>query len=311
MVRASAPGKVIILGDHFVVHGSSAISAAISKRASVSVKESEGQGLVSFGGTKSSLYDDDGKFVAVKAVARNVLAELKESKNLHISIESEIPAGSGLGSSAAVSVSTAAALLRFFGQNAEGEVVSNLARAGEAAVHGNPSGIDVATCLSGGAIMFNRSSGYKAIKGGSNTRLLVVFTNIERNTKDLIDKVSLVRKTYPSFFESLSKSMSDFSVMGARAIEEGNLPLLGALMNFSETALSWIGVSNKPIEELIEKINAAGPCYGAKLTGAGGGGSVIALPEENIAEKIVPIISKEYPFAFLTNLSQEGLKVDE
>jgi mevalonate kinase len=82
-------------------------------------------------------------------------------------------------------------------------------------------------------------------------------------------------------------------------------------MNFSQTALSWIGVSSPEIEKLIELIQSTGESIGAKLTGAGGGGSVIALPVPGKAESVAREISKGYPVCFLTDAQQEGLRFEK
>jgi mevalonate kinase len=311
-VRASAPGKIIILGEHFVVHGSQAVAAAINKRATVSVKGTTNRSRVRVGRTLSELDQVDGQFVAVKSVANETLRFLNAAdRPIDIEVESELPPGSGLGSSAAVSVATAAAILRFFGESASESKVSSLARYGEGSVHGNPSGIDVATCLYGGTIMFSKAQGQKTIVPSKDIRFIVAFSKIPRNTSALIDRVSKHRRTYPVLFENLSRSISMVSTLGGRAIEEGDLRTLGTLLNVCQVALAWIGASSSEIEKLIEEMLSAGHCYGAKLTGAGGGGSVIALPEYSETLKIISEISKEYPYTLLTGISEEGLKFHE
>src|SRR5579872_6573604 len=114
---ASAPGKIILSGEHFVVHGSYSVAAAINKRVFVTVKEIEGKSRIVSNGQSFSLTSDEGGFRAVKSVARNILSAVAKADRvpMEITIRSEIPAGSGLGSSAAVSVATAAALLDFHG----------------------------------------------------------------------------------------------------------------------------------------------------------------------------------------------------
>jgi mevalonate kinase len=265
---------------------------------------------ISHGEQSSKLNDKDGKFSAVKAVLRKALVDQTKTQRIDVKIESEIPPGSGLGSSAAVSVATAAAVLRYLGGNIENTSVADLANQGEASVHGNPSGVDVATSLNGGTILFDRNNGFTRIEAGAGVKFLVVFTDIERSTSDLVQRVSEVRQNYPSIFKSLTETMSFICKAGAQSIQNEDFPLLGSLMNLDQTSLAWIGVSSAKIESLIEKIYSAGPCYGAKLTGAGGGGSVIALPQTDSAEKIASEISKVHPYCFLTNVREEGLRFE-
>ena len=107
-MAASAPGKIILTGEHFVVHGAYSIAAAVNKRVRVSVSEVSEDSYILAGNGKSKVNNDDGRFVLVKTILRHIFEE-KNLKNqgVAISISSDIPAGSGLGSSAAVSVATA------------------------------------------------------------------------------------------------------------------------------------------------------------------------------------------------------------
>jgi mevalonate kinase len=311
-VAASAPGKVIITGEHFVVHGSYAVAAAINKRATIEISESNsGSSIVYSNKTRSPLFLNDGRFVAVKKVARSILEEYgKGGESIALSISSEIPDGSGLGSSAAVSIATAASLLRFLGRNDDYDNISKFASLGEKEVHGNPSGIDISACLNGGIILFNKKSGAKPVPMDRAIQLLVVFSGKKRRTKSLVEKVSERRKDYPSFFENLTGAMSFLSLDVVDALTSGDLPRLGALMTLANASLSWIGVSTTLLDQLVERANAKGS-YGAKLTGAGGGGSIIALPKPDLATSILKSIGQNFRFSFLTSLPQKGLTWEE
>ena len=312
-VVASAPGKIIITGEHFVVHGSFAVAAAINKRARVSVSETDQKRslIYSKGFQKSFLSSNDGRFHALKSVASKVFNEFGKPRTpVLINVDSEIPLGSGLGSSAAVSVAAAGALTRFLGKELGKDKLLEIASDGEKKVHGNPSGIDTETSLNGGVLLFNRNSGSKSIPLTGAITMIAVFSGIKRDTGKLVNKVALKRKESPYFFSSLVDSSSFTSLEVADALSNGDLPYLGSLMSASQCALSWIGASTPKLESLIETALENQDCFGAKLTGAGGGGSIIALPKPERAEALLERISKKYRDSFIVSIPQEGLKFE-
>jgi mevalonate kinase len=290
------------------VHGACAIAAAISKRVRVSISEAPEDSYLISGNAKSKINDDDGRFILAKTILRCVLEE-KKSKNhgVVVSVSSDLPAGSGLGSSAAVSVATAAAALKFSGLDSSPKKIFEIALSGEKKVHGNPSGIDVETSLQGGLLLFSRNAGSKSIPLNRVVHFLVVYSGKPRRTSTLIDKVESKRKQFPNFFDCLTRSASFLSLEVVDALTAGDLPRLGALMCISQATLSWIGVSTTSIDRLIENISAQ-EVFGAKLTGAGGGGSIIALPKPESVDKISKYISRNYAYSFVTQVPQEGLR---
>jgi mevalonate kinase len=210
VVTASAPGKIILTGEHFVVHGSYAVAAAINKRVRVSVRHVEnGSSSIVSGEVQSKMDSNDGKFPAAKTVARKIISEFgREKDDVEVSIKSEIPAGSGLGSSAAVSVACASAMTKYFGARLEPENLFTLAMSGEKQVHGNPSGIDIEASLRGGMILFSRKTGAKSIKIRKSIQLVVIYSGKKRRTSKLVSDVALRKESYPKFFQHLTDSAS-------------------------------------------------------------------------------------------------------
>ena len=310
-MTASAPGKVIITGEHFVVHGSYAVAAAINRRARVTVSQFDGiDSEIISDGYRSKVSYDDNMLVAAKSVVRRAFQEYgtpNKNNKLRIEISSEIPAGSGLGSSAAISVATAAAVASFLGQERDPSKISEIAMFGEKSVHGNPSGIDIETSLRGGMLLFNKKNGSKPIPLDRVIQLLVVFSGKPRSTSKLISEVSEKKKLFPGYFERLVQAASFVSLDVAEAASKGDLPHLGALMNLAQASLSWIGVSTAELENMIEAV-LVGDVFGAKLTGAGGGGSIIALPSPEKAETLLREVSRIYKHSFITSIPQEGLR---
>ncbi len=311
-VTASAPGKVIIIGEHFVVHGSYAVAAAIDKRATVTVsKENAAESVILSQGQKEVLLDDHGKFSAARSVARRIFEEFGQPDgSISLEIDSEIPLGSGLGSSAAVSVATTAALAKFLGHDLTNEKIAEISAIGEMSVHGNPSGIDTAASLYGGMILFSRKTGAKPIPLNRAFQLLVVYSGQARSTSELVAKVNKKRTEFPSTFAHLSDASSFASLELVDALTSGDLPYLGALMNLGQASLSWAGASTEDLDRLIEDRLSDESCFGAKLTGAGGGWSIIALPKPDRAEVLLKRISAKYDFSFISSIPQHGLRCE-
>ncbi len=260
-------------------------------------------------GKEERLFDRNGRFTAPRAVATKIFEDYgKSGESIRIEIDSEIPLGSGLGSSAAISVATAAALSRFLGRDLTQNKVSEIAAIGEKSVHGNPSGIDTEASLHGGMILFSRKTGSKPVPLIRAIQLLVVYSGHERSTSELVAKVNAKRIEFPSTFAHLSDASSFASLELVDALTNGDLPYLGALMNLGQASLSWVGASTQDLDQLIEDILSDGSCFGAKLTGAGGGGSVIALPKPDRVETVLERISRKYKYSFLASIPQEGLR---
>ena len=309
-ITASAPGKVIVIGEHFVVHGSYAVAAAINKRAKVTVSAGKGnESIILSNGEKTSIMGEKGKFSAAQTVARRIFEEYGTPSNgIRVEIESEIPPGSGLGSSAAISVATAASLSKFIGHTLDNDRISEIASFGEKSVHGNPSGIDSEASLLGGMILYSRKTGAKQIPLNRGIQLLVVYSGHERSTSALVSKVTRKKEEFPSTFAHLSDALSFASLHLVDALSTGDLPYLGALMNLAQASLFWVGCSTKELDDLIENVLSDESCFGAKLTGAGGGGSIIALPKPEKAGEALTRISKQYSSSFLVSIPQEGLR---
>lgn len=308
-MAASAPGKIILCGEHFVVHGSYAVAAAINRRARVIVSSAEGKSsTITTRGLTLPLESGDKSYSATKSIAKKIFSEYgKPSQGVRIQIDSDIPAGSGLGSSAAVSVATTVALTNFVGEKPKEDSLVETASLGEKEVHGNPSGIDIQASIRGGMILFNKASGAKAVPLERSIQFLIVYSGRQRRTSELVEKVRLKKQIYPRTFERLSEAASFFSLEVVQSVTDGDLPYLGAIMNSVQSSLSWIGISNTRLDRLIEEA-LTDDVYGAKITGAGGGGSIIALPKSDRAAALLKHISSKYKDSFLCTIPQEGLR---
>ena len=202
-----------------------------------------------------------------------------------VEVRVTVPLGSGLGASAAIGVAVTRALLSAAGEaESEGRVLAGV-NAWEAVFHGNPSGVDAAAALSGTCIWFTKSEGAQPIFVATPLPLAVCLAGPPASTKQMVEIVKRFGDRRPDL---LGKSLAGIEslVRNARlCIEAGDLPGLGQLMNYNQMLLAGLFVSTPEIERACGIARDSG-ALGAKLTGAGGGGAVIALAEGR-AEPIV------------------------
>lgn len=313
---ATAPGKVILFGEHFVVEGQPAIALALSLRARVTASatgrpsiliRSENLGLSREYGfppenDKSPLYP-----VAYAAY----LAAERAGKNggIEIVVDSEIPPGAGMGSSAAVSVATVAAASRLMGLELSLEEISRLAYEAEKIVHGKPSGVDNTVATFGGAIAYRKGEGFLRLNVDfGDVSLVLADTGKPRSTGELVKRVLTLKSAFPTVMEPIYYAAGRLSVEAAKLMERGDWEAVGVLMNVNHGLLSAIGVSTAEIERLVHAARSAG-ALGAKLTGAGGGGFIVALVRRGQEHSVVKELEKLSPRVILCSVSEKGVEL--
>lgn len=295
---ASAPGKVILFGEHFVVYGNPAIVSSINLRARVTASRSREKGV--------SLEKWSQENPAVKA-ASHVLGKLRRELGISLRILSEIPPGVGLGSSAAIAVASAAAALKLCSDELDLKLVLEAAHDGEKIIHYTPSGIDTSIATFGGAGTYTRSEGYRKLDFRLE-EILIVNTGKRRRTGDLVRKVKEFREKDPKRFDELldeSKRIVEESIDHLKAHE---IEPLGRLMLRNQELLRIIGVSSPELEQAVDACMKAG-AYGAKLTGAGGGGCVIAVADYYKLDLLAKRLSRSF-HVFRARLGVEGVRIE-
>jgi mevalonate kinase len=292
--KASAPAKVILFGEHFVVYGGPAILAAINKRISVDARilsHDEDRIIISSdigvvgeywhngdfnpleGGSKAKAVLDP----LYEAIIQVLLMRDKKKTGIEVSISSRVPLGIGLGSSAASCVATVAAVNSLFQKNISRHQVCELAIESERQIHKRTSGADCYVSTFGGLIHYcSKSKDFKNIKTNESLSLVVASTGIKHYTSDLVSSVKRFKDRNETLFESLAKQASEICLQAWTAIESGKCDKIGELMNENQIILQQIGVSHHKAQKIIDLCSKAG-AIGAKITGAGGGGAVIAL----------------------------------
>ncbi len=305
-----APGKVIITGEHFVVHGALALAIALDKTVKVGARiiESNHEVISKTFGSQFKIRGLEAKrnFPALKTIERT-LSFLGSNEKVSITIESEIPNASGLGSSSAVAVATVAAIMRLHGKDIDRQVLFDLAMEGEMVIHGNPSGVDVAVAIYGGAILFKRGATPKILEADPHLEIVVGVSGIRRKTSRMIEMFARVRGETPHFFEAMVRSSDSFTGIAAKAIVSGNVELLGAVMNFYNSVLSYFGLGTNDTDKMVDICLSQG-AVGAKITGGGGGGSIIALAPPRIGNKVVEALRESGLEAFLLKVPQLGVR---
>jgi mevalonate kinase len=331
--KASAPAKVILFGEHFVVYGSPAILAAINKRISVDARtiiHDENKIVIRSDIGVAGEYHKNGEFNALEggSKAKAVLDPLygairqvllmrnkkkkKKKKNIgiEIGISSRVPPGIGLGSSAASCVATVAAVDSLFQKNPSRQKVCKLAIESERLIHKRTSGADCYVSTFGGLMQYyGKSKSFKNIETKRSLSLVVASTGIKHSTSDLVAGVKRFKDTNRILFESLSKQASDICLQACTAIESGKCDKIGELMNENQIILQQIGISHHKVRDIIDICSKAG-AMGAKITGAGGGGAVIALAaSKQESTKIASHVKAAGYQSFEVEIDYKGLYV--
>jgi mevalonate kinase len=313
---SSAPGKVILFGEHFVVEGQPAIAVAVSVRAYVSVEPIERDEIQVYSKNYNlaetyilrNRESWSGRMLPVAVAAYTTMLEAGRKTGLKIDIDSQIPPSSGMGSSAAVSVATVHATSLALGLELELKKISDIAYEAEKVVHGKPSGIDNTIATFGGAIAYRKGEGFVQLKPVfRGVKLVLADTGKPRNTGEMVRKVLALKNTYPIILDPIYYSAGKLVVEAAQLLEQGEYEKLGNLMNINHGLLSAIGVSTKEIETLVHTARESG-ALGAKLTGAGGGGYIVALCRENDTEKVINALKNHATNILTVNLEQTGVR---
>jgi mevalonate kinase len=292
-VIASAPGKVILFGEHAVVYGRPAIAVPVMQvQATASIEPSPpGSGLTIVASDMkesialSSAAVDEPLAAAARLTLDHLAAPIPD---VAITIRSTIPIASGLGSGAAVSAALVRALASFSGSPLSVEEVSALVFEVEKIHHGTPSGIDNTVIAHEQPVYFAPKHSSKKVRltVGAPFTLLIADTGKSSPTKRVVGRVRQAWQRQKARYEVLFDQIGDIVDEARRAMEAGDIRELGSLMDENHDLLIELGVSSSKLDELVDAAHFAG-ALGAKLSGAGQGGNMIALVEEGFADEVM------------------------
>lgn len=282
-----ACGKVILLGEHAVVYGVPAIAVGIDRGAHATAAPLDGgPSTLLVRGWEVRVTEDDASHDlgrALRAVLDSVRSDGRTRAPLSIEAEANLPPGGGLGCSAAIGVAVARAV----DSGATEARILEHAMAWERVFHGNPSGIDAAVAASGGCVFFRKGEGIEPVTVRGTLALCIGNTGLASSTKSMVDAVARMRERRPEVVAKAFEGIRSIVANARLAIEAGDRFALGRLMDLNQMLLSGLFVSSEEIERMCDLARGAG-ALGAKLTGAGGGGSVVALvPSGNVAEAVL------------------------
>jgi mevalonate kinase len=320
-VEATAPGKMILFGEHSVVYGTSAVVLAIDRRAKVHAKKRDDQKIyidaddLGFSGyfEKDVYYAVRGQawrgrnLTALNVATKKTLDYLGIKSGVNLKVRSMIPIAVGLGSSAAICVATAAAVERLFDGGLSKEQISMLAFEGEKIIHGTPSGVDNNVSTHGGIMRYQKKEGFQRYKLENPILFIIGNSRRKRSTKKMVEKVAQLRQRNIKIFDNIIQNMGIVAEQGLEALLNHDIVQLGDLMNINHGFLSSIGVSTMKLETLIHTVRKNG-ALGAKLTGAGGGGCIIAITEEQHIPRVEKAIRRRKSDSLKVNLTDKGVE---
>ncbi len=300
MIEASAPGKVILFGEHAVVYGEPSLVAAIDKRVRVRVERISGETRI-----RSNIRVSD-EFRYVRRAADLVLDFLGEGCALDIDISSEIPVAAGLGSSASVSVATILAVSKLLGGELSRKEIAELGHRTELGVQGAASPTDTAIATHGG-VLYVQPNTKRFMRIDASLPLIIGCTGIERSTKVLVENVRALRNRHPAIINPLIKDIGRITREAKGRLQRGED--IGELMNINHALLEALGVGNEKLSKAVHAARNAG-AKGAKLTGAGGGGCMIAYAPDNPA-RVMRAIEQSGCTAMKAVVSKEGARIEK
>ena len=281
--RSRAPAKVILFGEHWVVHGGLALASSIGVYARVTCTP-QGSGLVVESPRLSVVEELRGgrcrRLCGLAKAAEYIENRLGARAGARCLVDSDIPPGAGLGSSAAVAAAFAAAYscLLLGGRQPPTELVNRAAYEAEKVVHGKPSGVDNTVSVHGGLLLYRRGYLMKPLPPppAIDAALLIALTGVERSTRVAVERFTARLRILNDQASRLIELNDTVVAEALAALWRRDYEKLGALMNLAHGLLNGMGVSIPLLDEIVTRAVAAG-AYGAKLTGAGLGGAAIFL----------------------------------
>jgi len=330
MVSSSAPGKVYLFGEHAVVYGEPAVPCAIERRATVSVEARDDDRLrvtsrdlsldgftVEYSGSTDQTPDVDVPNSLLEAAMSYVDAAVEQARDaagrpdagFDVTIESDIPLGAGLGSSAAVAVAGIDAATRELGHPLHPEQVAERAYRVEYDVQdGQASRADTFCSAMGGAVRVEGDDCRRI--DAPNLPFVVGYDGGAGDTGALVSGVRSLKEEY-GFAADTVEAIGDVVREGERVLRESDdaVAEIGRLMDFNHGLLSALGVSSRSLDAMVWAARDA-EAHGAKLTGAGGGGCIVALDDTD-ATRTALDFTPGCEDAFRAELDTDGVRVEE
>ncbi|MBI4062633.1 mevalonate kinase [Candidatus Gottesmanbacteria bacterium] len=266
MITVSAPGKLLLFGEHAVVYGEPCIVTAVDQRLMVSAQKSE-HIEIDAPQVKETKFVDS----AVKAFFANY-----KKNGVKLSISSQFSHQVGFGSSSAVTVATVKALSLLFDVKLSDRELFDICYQVTLEIQRVGSGFDIAAAIWGGTLYFKKGGSIIEPMNVSDIPLIVGYTGVKADTPTLVRQVAEKQKKYPEKVNKIFSAIGKLVEEARTKITEGDWERVGRLMDFDQEYLRDLGVSSEKLEAMIEAAKTGG-AWGAKLSGAGGGDCMIAV----------------------------------
>ena len=304
---ASAPAKIILFGEHFVVHGTKAILAAIDKRVTVTstftdnktIKVNSQLGTIEV--PISSSYEEvKSEFRPFVYLANKMINSNQNVNGLEITIDSDIPIGVGLGSSSACCVAAAASISELFNELSSEEILKMSIEA-EKTIFPDTSGADCTVCTYGGMIEY---PSIEKIDNIFDLNLLIVNSMIPHNTKNSVEKVNKFKENDEERFSQLCDLETKLIDEVITAMKNNDATTFGLKMSENQKYLEEIQISNDTLRDMISSLKEIS--LGTKITGAGDGGCIIALVKDENMDKVTALLPKDKEY-FSAKIDTKGV----
>ncbi|KAJ2448832.1 Mevalonate kinase [Coemansia sp. RSA 2336] len=330
----SAPGKLILFGEHAAVYGKTAIAGSVDMRAYALVTpRSDSQARLVLPDINVDVLfsklpqlnpsdlshpcevenhvkcidvpEGPGRMAVLTFVYLFGCLLSPRTLGMTVCVRSLLPVGAGLGSSASFNVALAAALLQLSGQLRDDgqsardrQLINQWAFAGEQVAHGTPSGIDNSVATYGGFLAFTKGESPRNLDRSNALRVLITNTNVPKSTKALVAGVRLLRDKHPQVIDGILDTIHRLSISAISLFEADGEDKLQDIVRLNHGLLSTLGVSHSSLERICEITAAHG--MASKLTGAGGGGCALTLVPGNADNEAVENVKRM--------LTQEGFE---
>lgn len=267
-----AGGKVLLLGEHVVVYGRPALATGLPLALDATVEDGAGPRLL-------SAEPGDPRGTRLVADAARLMG--LDPSRVVVRVSSAIPAGRGLGSSAALSIAVLRAMAAAAGRTLDLATTLAHGRTLESVFHGTPSGVDPAAAALGTCFRFVRGEppDVRPVRPARRLRLVVAWGERTRSTGATVGALRERWQADRARYERLFDEVAAVVEGGIAALEAGDADALGAAFDRNQTLLATLGVSAPEVETLAAAARRAGAC-GAKLTGGGGGGAIVAIARD-------------------------------
>ena len=298
MGKGSGFGKVILFNEHFTVYGIPSIVSAIDRATTATVEPFGGTGWVIDDQRKATPGYKEEKLEQQKDSTERILkaAGIDTTQNpIKITLEGDLVAATGVGASAASCTAIARALSDEFNLGLSDDRINELAYEGEKGYHGTPSGIDNTAATYGGLIWFVRGTPNVIERMNLERPIEIVMgnTGLVADTKAAVAGVRERKEKYPEKYGEIFKEAEGLAHKARKALESYDLKAVGKLMDEDHKLLQEIEVSCRELDFLVDLAREQG-AIGAKMTGGGLGGNMVALaPGKDLQEKVAKVMEKE------------------